>query len=165
MRALALAGIAVLAVCSAAADQLSDATVEVKPGQYKWNQETTIIGFINKKEENLECLIPQKAKMTLSQLARDLDESCRVQNVVNTGGTDYSFKLVCKGDIPIKADATLSSATDRLNIRANGSATVVGIIPASVSASAKATYMGECTPEEFAKETERWNKEHPQNGG
>jgi hypothetical protein len=164
MRVLALAGIAVLAACAASADQLKDATVEVKPGSYKWKQETTVIGFINKKEENLECLIPQKAKITLSQLAQDLDESCKVENVVNNGA-GYNFKLVCKGDIPIKADATLSSATDRITIRAKGSATVVGVIPASVSASADATYMGECTPEEFAKETDRWNKEHPQNGG
>lgn len=159
MRFVLFAGIAVFAACAAAADTMKDGAVEVKPGSYKWVQETSVIGFINKKEENLECLIPQKAKVTLSKLARDLDETCTVDKVSPAAG-GYNFKLNCKGDIPIKADATLTHTSTSMKIKADGSATVLGVIPASVSAKAEATYMGECTPEEFAKETARYNEEN-----
>jgi hypothetical protein len=147
------------AACAAAADTLKDGAIEVKPGQYKWKQETTVIGFINSKEENLECLIPQKASITMSRLARELDETCTIDKVSPAAG-GYKFKLACKGDPPIKADATVSHTPTSLTIRADGSATVLGVIPASVSAKAEATYVGECTPEEIAKETARWNEEN-----
>jgi arginine repressor len=160
MRLVLFAGVAVFAACTAPADTLKDASVQVKPGRYNWVQETTVIGFINKKEENLECLIPQKATVTLSKLARDLDESCTVDKVSPAAG-GYNFRLNCKGDIPIKADATLTHTHTSLKIKANGSATVLGIIPASVSAKAEATYMGDCTPDEVAKEIARWNEENP----
>jgi arginine repressor len=159
MRLVLFAGVAVFAACTAAADTLKDGLVQVKPGRYNWVQETSVIGFINKKEENLECLIPEKAKITLSKLARDLDESCTVDKVSPSAG-GYNFKLNCKGDIPIKADATLTHTETSLKIRANGSATVLGVIPASVSANADATYVGDCTPDEIAKETARFNEEN-----
>jgi hypothetical protein len=159
MRLVLFAGVAVFAACTAAADTLKDGSVQVKPGSYKWVQETSVIGFINKKEENLECLIPQKAQVTLSKLARDLDETCTVDRVSPAAG-GYKFRLSCKGDIPIKADATLTHTETSMKIKADGSATVLGIIPASVSAKAEATYVGECTPDEFAKETARFNEEN-----
>ena len=160
MRFVLIGAAAVFAACTAAADTSKDGSIEVKPGRYNWIQETTVIGFINKKEENLECLIPEKAHVTLSKLARDLDESCTVDKVA-PAASGFSFKLDCKGDIPIKADATLSHTQTSMTIRANGSATVLGVIPASVSAKADATYVGECTPEEIAKETARWREENP----
>jgi len=159
MRLVLFAGVAVIAACTAAADTLKDGAIQVKPGKYKWQQETTVIGFINSKEDNLECLIPEKASITMSRLARELDESCTIDKVAPAAG-GYTFKLNCKGDIPIKADATVSHTPTSLAIRANGSATVLGVVPASVSAKADATYMGDCTPEEIARETARYAEEN-----
>lgn len=161
MRVLALAGIAVFAACAASADQAKDGSVQVKPGQYNWKQETSIVG-VPLKEENLECLIPQKATITLSKLAADLDPGCTVDNVVPTAD-GYTFKLICKGKTKGKADATLTHTNTSMTIRAKGSAEFLGL-PAGFSMKADATYKGECTAEEFAKETERWNKEQA-NGG
>jgi hypothetical protein len=159
MRLAPFAGIVLMAVCAAAsAQQAKDGEVEVLPGKWNWKQSTTVIGFINSKDENLECLIPQKARVKLSELAYDLDEDCTVDKVAPIAG-GYRFKLICKGDLPIKADATLTASDRSMVIRAKGSATVMGFIPASVSANADATYVGACTPEEIAKETQRWNLE------
>src|SRR5690606_18727342 len=95
MRLLAIAATALLVVCAAGADTLKDGAIQVKPGKWKWKQDTSVMA-IPLKEENLECLIPEKARITLSKLARDLQEGCTVDNVVpiNAG---YSFKLICKG--------------------------------------------------------------------
>ncbi|MDP3737597.1 MAG: hypothetical protein Q8R02_09420 [Hyphomonadaceae bacterium] len=159
MRLALSAGIALMAACAAAsAQQAKDGEVEVLPGKWTWKQSTTVIGFINSKDENLECLIPQKAKVKLSELARDLDEDCTVDKVAPIPD-GYSFKLICKGDLPIRADATLAASDRSMVIRAKGSATVMGFIPASVSANADASLAGECTSEEIAKETERWRLE------
>jgi hypothetical protein len=159
MRVLVFAGIAAMAACSAAADTVKDGSIQVKPGRYNWKQETSIIG-IPLKEENLECLIPQKAQITLSKLAYDLDEGCTVDNVAPTP-TGYTFKLICKGDTKGKADATLTHTDTSMSIRAKGSAEFLGL-PAGFSMKADASYMGECTAEEIAKETKRWEEE---NGG
>jgi hypothetical protein len=159
MRLKLIVGVALMAVCAAAsAQQAKDAEVQVAAGKWNWKQDTTVIGFINSKEENLECLIPQKAKVKLSELAYDLDEDCAVDKVAPISG-GYSFKLICKGDLPIKADATLITTDKSMVIRANGSATVMGFIPASVSAGANATHVGDCTAEEIAKEEERYAEE------
>lgn len=158
MRFLAVAGIAALVACTAAADTMKDASIQVKPGQYSWKQETSIMGFpIN--EDNTECLIPQKATIALSKLAYDLDKGCTVDNVTPaTGG--YNFKLICKGKTKGKADASLVHTNTSMTIRAKGSAEFMGL-PAGFSMKADAKYLGECTAEEFAKETKRWNEENP----
>jgi hypothetical protein len=98
--------------------------------------------------------------MKVSTASRD------VAAVRDDGAADASPRtrvpgIGCKGDIPIKADATLTHTHTSMKIKANGSATVLGIIPASVSAKAEATYMGDCTPDEVAKEIARWNEENP----
>jgi hypothetical protein len=157
MRFLAVAGIAALVACTAAADTMKDASIQVKPGRYSWKQETSIVGIpIN--EDNTECLIPQKATITLSKLAYDLDEGCTVDNVMPaTGG--YNFKLICKGKTKGKADATLVHTNTSMTIRAKGSAEFLGM-PAGFSMKADAKYLGECTAEEFAKETKRWEEEN-----
>lgn len=157
MRFALLAGIAAMVACAASADTLKDGAVEVKPGKYSWKQETSIVGIpIN--EENLECLIPQKARITLSKLANDLDEGCTVDNVVPTS-TGYSFKLICKGKTKGKADATLVHTDTSMTIRAKGSAQFLGL-PAGFSMKADAQYVGECSPEEIEKETKRYNEKN-----
>jgi hypothetical protein len=157
MRLALFAGIAAIAACAASADTLKDGAIEVKPGKWNWKQETSVLG-IPIKEENLECLIPQKARITLSKLARDLDEGCTVDNVSPTSD-GYKFKLICDGDTTGKADATLSHTEKSMTIRAKGSANL-GPIPAGFSMKADATYVGECTPDEVAKETKRWNEKN-----
>jgi hypothetical protein len=157
MRVLVIAATALLAVCAAAADTAKDGAISVKPGKWKWMQETNILA-IPLKEENLECLIPEKAKITLSKLARDLEEGCTVDNVqpISTG---FSFKLICKGKTTGTANATLTHTQTTMSIRAEGSANI-GFIPAGFSMKADATYQGDCSAAEVAKETERWNQEN-----
>jgi hypothetical protein len=158
MRFFVFAGIAAIAACAASADTLKDGAIQVKPGKWNWKQETSVLG-IPIKEENLECLIPQKARITLSKLAYDLDEGCTVDNVSPT--TDgYRFKLICDGKTTGKADATLSHTDQSMTIRAKGSANL-GPIPAGFSMKADATYVGDCSPEEVAKETQRWHEKNP----
>jgi hypothetical protein len=157
MRVLVIAAAALFAVCAAAADTAKDGAVSVKPGKWLWKQETSILA-IPLKEENLECLIPEKAKITLSKLARDLEKGCTVDNVQTIAG-GYTFKLICKGKTTGNADATLTHTPTSMTIRAVGSANI-GFIPAGFSMKADATYQGDCTAAEIAKETERWNKEN-----
>jgi hypothetical protein len=158
MRLLAMTGIAVLAVCAATADTLKDGMVQVKPGKYQWNQETNIMA-IPIKEDNQECLIPEESKITLSKLARDLEEGCTVDNVRAIKG-GYLFKLICAGKTTGTADATLIHTDKSMTIHAKGTANV-GPIPAGFSMKANATYIGECSPEEAAKAKANWLKDNP----
>jgi hypothetical protein len=158
MRLVAFAGIAAIAACAASADTLKDGAIQVKPGKWNWKQETSVLG-IPIKEENLECLIPQKARITLSKLAYDLDEGCTVDDVSPTSD-GYKFKLICEGKTTGKADATLSHTDLSMTIRAKGSANL-GPLPAGFSMKADATYVGECSPDEIAKETKRWHEKNP----
>jgi hypothetical protein len=158
MRLLALAATAMLAVCAASADTAKDGAIQVTPGKWKWKQETNIMA-IPLNEENLECLIPEKARITLSKLARDLEEGCKVDNVKPISG-GFSFKLICEGKTTGTAEATLTHTPKSMTIRAKGSANL-GFIPAGFSMNADATYIGDCTPAEVAKEKERWLKDNP----
>jgi hypothetical protein len=158
MRLVVFAGIAAIAACAASADTLKDGAIQVKPGKWNWKQETSVLG-IPIKEENLECLIPQKARITLSKLAYDLDEGCTVDDVSPTSD-GYKFKLICEGKTTGKADATLTHTDLSMTIRAKGSANL-GPIPAGFSMKADATYVGECSPDEIAKETKRWHEKNP----
>jgi len=163
MRFVAFVGIAAIAACAASADTPKDGAVQVKPGKWNWKQETSVVG-IPIKEENLECLIPQKATITLSKLANDLDEGCTVDNVAPTSD-GYTFKLICKGKTKGKADATLSHTAKSMTIRAKGSAQFLGM-PAGFSMKADANYLGECSADEAAKALESWKRENQQaNGG
>jgi len=153
-----MAGVALMAVCAATADTLKDGAVQVTPGKYKWKQETSIMAVpIN--EENLECLIPEESKITLSKLANDLQKGCTVDNVRAIKG-GFLFKLICEGKTTGTADATLVHTDKSMTIHAKGTANL-GPIPAGFSMKAQATYVGECTPEELAKGKERWLKENP----
>lgn len=158
MRLLVTAGVALLAVCAATADTLKDGMVQVTPGKYQWKQETNIMA-IPIKEENLECLIPEESKITLSKLARDLEEGCTVDNVRAIKG-GFLFKLICKGKTTGTADATLIHTDKSMTINAKGTANV-GPIPAGFSMKANATYVGACSPEEAAKARERYLRENP----
>ena len=160
MRLVLLGAAAVFAACTAAADTLKDGTVSVKSGLYNWKQKTSVVGF-GSEEENTECLIPQKATMTLSRLVDDLQKGCGVENVVQTS-TGYTFRMVCAGKskIPGKADATLTHTPTSMQIRAKGSANL-GPIPAGFSMKAQATYVGECSSEEAAKAKANWLKDNP----
>jgi len=158
MRLLAIAATVLLAVCAASADTVKDGAIQVKPGKWKWKQETSVMA-IPLKEENLECLIPEKARITLSKLARDLEEGCTVDNVLPISA-GFSFKLICKGKTTGNADATLTHTPTSMQIRAKGTANL-GPIPAGFSMNADATYMGECSADEAAKEKERWLKKNP----
>lgn len=155
---LAITGVALLAICAASADTLKDGAVSVKPGKWLWKQETNVLA-IPIKEENLECLIPEEAKITLSKLARDLEEGCTVDNVRQIQG-GYLFKLKCNGKTKGDADATLTHTEKSMSIRAKGSA-MLGIIPAGFSMKADATYQGECTQAEIDKARERFLRENP----
>lgn len=156
---LVAAGVAMFAVCAAGADTVKDGSVSVKPGRWLWKQETNVMA-IPIKEENIECLIPEKAEITLSKLASDLEKGCTVDNVrpIPTG---YLFKLKCSGKTKGDADATLVHTDKSMTIHAKGSA-MVGPIPAGFSMKAQATYMGDCSAEETKKEKDRWLKDHPE---
>lgn len=158
MRLLAIVATALLAVCAAGADTLKDGAIQVKPGKWKWKQDTSVMA-IPIKEENLECLIPEKSRILLSKLASDLQKGCTVDNVIPISG-GYSFKLICEGKTTGKADATLTHTPTSMQIRAKGSANL-GPIPAGFSMNADATYMGDCTAEEAAKEKKRWLEKNP----
>jgi hypothetical protein len=156
-RILIASAAALLAVAAASADSRGDGSVTVRPGMWNWNQETSVIG-IPIKEKNLECLIPEKATITLSKLAYDLDEGCHVENVV-AKSNGYDFDLVCQGKYPGKAAAQLVRTSDRqMSIRAKGSARVWGI-PAGFSMKADATYAGECAPEELHRQQQKYAEE------
>ena len=139
------------------ADTAGDPAVTVKPGMWKWESHVRIMGVFSKSEENLECLIPEKASMKLSALARDLDKSCGVDNVSPTD-TGYDFRLVCKGDISGKAKANISHVNGKMALSANGSARW-GIIWGTLNYKANATYQGDCDPEEEARQREKWLEE------
>jgi len=155
---LVMAGIATFAICAAGADTVKDGSVAVKPGRWLWKQETNILA-IPIKEENIECLIPEEARITLSKLARDLEEGCTVDNVrqINSG---YLFKLKCSGKTKGEADATITHTATMMKINAKGSATI-GFIPAGFSMKADATYQGDCSATEIAKAKERYIRENP----
>ena len=158
MRFVAVAATALLAVCAATADTAKDGAIQVTPGKWKWKQETNIMA-IPIKEENLECLIPEESRITLSKLARDLEEGCTVDNVRAIKG-GFLFKLICKGKTTGTADATLIHTDKSMTINAKGTANV-GPIPAGFSMKAQATYMGDCSPEEAAKAKERYLRDNP----
>ena len=162
MRLVLLGAAAVFAACTAGADTLKDGTVSVKSGLYNWKQKTEVVGF-GSKEENTECLIPQKATMTLSRLVDDLQKGCGVENVTPTP-TGYNFRMVCAGKskIPGTAEATLTHTDKSMTIQAKGSATVAGFIPAGFSLRADASYVGECTQEQVVKATARYYEKHPE---
>lgn len=157
MRLPIVAATALLAVCAASADTLKDGAVSVTPGKWKWKQETSILA-IPLHEENLECLIPQKARVTLSSLAEDLQKGCTVDNVKPISG-GFSFKLICKGKTTGEADATLIHTPTSMAIRAVGTANI-GFIPAGFSMKADATYQGDCTAAEIDKATENWKRKN-----
>lgn len=157
MRLLAVAATALLAVCAASADTVKDGAISVKPGKWKWKQETSIMA-IPLNEENLECLIPEESRITLSKLARDLEEGCTVDNVKPIAA-GYSFKLICKGKTTGNANATLTHTQTTMTIRAEGTANL-GIIPAGFSMKADATYQGDCTAAESAKAVARYKKDN-----
>jgi hypothetical protein len=162
LRRLAI-GAALVAVAStafafmASAEPAQETWVEAKPGLWNWKQETSILGVFNSKEENLECLIPEEARIKLSKLARDLDEGCTAANVSQLEN-GYAFKLICKGDISGKADMTLTTSGDGIRIRGKGSARW-GIVFAGLSMKADATRVGECSADQAAKSRERWMRE------
>jgi hypothetical protein len=158
MRLVVVAGMVALALGTAFADTLKDGSIQVKPGKWRWKQETNIMA-IPIKEDNLECLIPEESRITLSKLARDLEEGCRVDNVRKIQG-GYLFKLICDGKTTGKADATLIHTDTSMTIRAEGTANL-GPIPAGFSMKADATYVGECSAVEAAKAKERWLKDNP----
>lgn len=153
-----LAGVVLPALLAAAsAEPARDGSIRAKPGMWKWEQETSILGVFNSSETNTECLIPEKAEITLSRLARDLDEECGVDTVAPT--TDgYTFRLVCKGDVSGKANARITTSENSMQIRARGSARW-GLIFAGLSMKADATYMGACPAEEVVRQREKWLKE------
>lgn len=155
---LVTASIALFAICAASADTVKDGAISVKPGKWLWKQETNVLA-IPIKEENLECLIPEEAKITLSKLARDLEEGCTVDNVRQIQG-GYLFKLKCNGKTKGDADATLTHTDSSMSIRAKGSA-MLGIIPAGFSMKADATYQGDCSQAEIDKARERYLRENP----
>lgn len=160
MKKLLLAvGIATFAVCGAAADSTKDGAVSVKPGKWLWKQETSIVGF-GSKEENLECLIPEEASITLSKLARDLEKGCGVDNVRQISG-GYLFKLKCKGKYDGDADATLVHTSSTMKINAKGSVKM-GFVPLGFSMKSEATYQGECSAAEATKAKDRWARDNPE---
>ncbi len=160
----AAAAAALVAAISAAAwaDTVKDASFDVTPGQYHWQQNTSVAG-IPISEDNTECLTEKKANMTLSGLARDLDKSCTVDEVAQAAD-GYTFKLICTGKIPGTAQARLVHSDRSMTITAKGSAKLLGI-PAGFSVKADATYVGACTPEQLAKATAKEAKEADATGG
>ena len=158
---LVMAAVATLAICAAAADTVKDGVVSVKPGRWLWKQELSLVG-LGSKEENVECLIPEEAKITLSKLVRDLQEGCTVANVraIQSG---YLFKLNCKGKYSGEADATLTHTDRTMKINAKGTVkgTVSLGIPLGFSMKSDATYQGDCSATEVAKAKERYIRENP----
>lgn len=155
---LVTGAVAAFAVCAAAADTVKDGSVSVTPGRWLWKQETNVLA-IPIKEENIECLIPEEATITLSKLAADLEKGCGVDNV-RPIANGYLFKLKCTGKTKGEADATLVHTPTSMKINAKGSATI-GFIPAGFSMKADATYQGDCSQAEISKARERFIRENP----
>jgi hypothetical protein len=130
------------------ADTIKDASFDVKPGEYHWQQATSV-GGIPVNQDKTQCLKEEKAHMTLSDVARRLDKGCAVDDVAKVKG-GYAFKLICSGKYPGTADAKLISTDKSFSLEASGSAKLLGMM-APFTAKADASYVGECTPEELAK--------------
>lgn len=148
----ACAPAAVVSAPAATADPVragADSMVSVKPGRYSWKQKTEIVGF-GSHEDNVECLIPEKASFTLTRLAHNLEKGCSVTDVVQTPH-GYNFTMVCSGKVPGTAYATLVHTDTSMTIEAKGSATVIGFVPAGFSMRAEATRVGDCSEPEIAK--------------
>ena len=163
MKRLMLAVAAGVVACGAAGgDTPRDGAVVLKSGLYTWKQKTEIVGF-GSKEDNTECLIPQKASTSLSRLVDDLQKGCGVENVVQTP-KGYNFRMVCgkKSKVQGKAEAVLEHTDTSMTISAKGSATVMGFIPAGFSVRADASYVGECSLEESERATISYYKKHPE---
>ena len=142
--AAAVAAIATVAY----ADTIKDASFKVLPGLYHWVQNTSVAGIPINKDSN-QCVIGEKASMTLSGLARDLDKACTVDNVAQTAD-GYTFKLICNGKYPGTAEAKLVKTDTTMAITAEGSAKMLGI-PATFTVKADAAFVGACSPEQTAK--------------
>ena len=130
------------------ADTLKDASFDVKPGEYHWQQATSV-GGIPVSQDKTQCLKEEKAHMTLSDLARKLEKGCAVDEVTKVK-EGYNFKLVCTGKYPGTADAKLTRTDKSFSLEASGSAKLLGIM-APFTAKADASYVGECTADEVAK--------------
>ena len=160
----ACAPAAVIAIAPAAsADPVNAAgegQISVKPGRYSWKQKTEIIGF-GSHEDNVECLIPEKATMSLNTLARNLDRGCSVTSASSTP-TGYNFKMICTGKIPGTADANVEHTDTSMTITAKGAATVAGVVPAGFSMRADATRVGDCSETELVKARERYARRKAQ---
>lgn len=160
----ACAPAAVVAIAPAAsADPVNAAgegQISVKPGRYSWKQKTEIVGF-GSHEDNVECLIPEKATMSLNSLAKNLDKGCAVASATSTP-TGYNFKMVCNGKIPGTADANVVHTDTTMTITAKGSATVAGVIPAGFSMRADATRVGDCSDVELVQARERYERRKAQ---
>ncbi|MEP7211159.1 MAG: DUF3617 family protein [Alphaproteobacteria bacterium] len=152
MKPLLFAAAFALIATAAWADTMKDASFKVTPGQYHWVQNTSVAGIpIN--EDNTECLTGEQSNMSLSGLAKKLQKTCTVDNVVQTAN-GYTFKLICAGKYPGTADAKLVKSDKAMGITAEGSAKLLGI-PAGFSVKADATFVGACTPEQLEKAAEK----------
>jgi hypothetical protein len=134
--------------------------VVVKSGMWDWRQKTSVLGITVSDKKSKECMIEEEVNMTLADLAYDLDPSCTVNTVTPAAG-GYDFKLLCGGEYPGKADANIVHTSQSLAMSAKGSVKWNGI-PAGFSWKASATYAGECTPDEYAKQKAKWEAKQAQ---
>lgn len=150
--AIAIAAAIAVIATAAYADTIKDASFKVTPGQYHWVQNTSVAGIPINKDSN-QCLIGEKASMTLSGMAKGLDKACTVDNVAPTAD-GYTFKLICNGKYPGTADAKLVKSDKTIELTAEGNAKMMGI-PATFTVKADAALVGACTPEQLTKAAEK----------
>jgi hypothetical protein len=130
-----------LAPVGASQARSDDASFLVRSGMWEWKQETRVAG-LPIRETNLECVDDEKAQMTLRGLAFDLDEACTVAGVKGPGPV-FKFDLICSGDIPGVAAATLAHTMETMSLEAEGKARPFGL-PIGFSMTAQARYVGPC---------------------
>lgn len=146
----ALAAFGVSAFCFAtAADKEEQGVVVVTPGMYAWSQTTVLrvdpIEFPPIKETNLECLKDDKSRMSLQDIADDLDNDC-VMTRIDPIEQGYAFDMTCSGDISGAVSGSLIVDGDDLRLNADGNAVALGI-KARVSMNASASRQGDCPAE------------------
>lgn len=117
-------------------------TLSVEPGNWVWSATVNMSG-IPISQEGTECVRPEEATQSLSELTTGLDDGCAVSDVEQTGNTTR-FSVVCQGDIGLEADGRIDLLGQEVRLELEGALSLDGQTPTPVKASGKANRRGTC---------------------
>ncbi len=138
-----IAGFLTLAMSAALATPNKDEehALSIEPGAWEWTHET-MIGPAPVKSTEVQCVAPDEATLSLSDIAEDLSAQCSMAEIAKID-QGYSFKLNCAGDIKGIANGKIKASEKTISLSANGAASMFGMTaPFVISAEAK--HIGEC---------------------